>query len=251
MVYRCSDPGYILSVVRSSSRLLASLRSAVSSRPELVAFVPLAITAAGAAATGHRRALMVSKSLLVPTLQAGVLARRTGDCSLFLAATAGWLGDIVLLPAASERSPEAERRQLRTGAVAFGVQQVGYSALMWRRGVRPQVRRVAVVAAWLAALATLDARAGSSSAPDWVLTGYGVLLGGMTALAWSSGRGDLRAGGVLFLASDSVILVRELLLTRPWSRAAAEAFVLGTYASAQALLVGRLATDQQVAATWK
>lgn len=221
-----------------------------ASRPELVAFVPTAVVAAVSGALGHRRTHAVSKSLVVPVLQAGLAARRQTGWLLLAARGAGWCGDVLLLPPDGDESAADERRRLRRGAVAFGIQQIGYCTLMWRAGVRPTAWRAAVVIAGLGALSALDTVKGDG-APDAVITAYGVLLGAMTTLAWSSGSAQLRAGGLLFLASDAMILVREVLLRNPAGRAIAEAFVLGTYASAQALLVAGLVPPQQVAVTWK
>ena len=113
---------------------------------------------------------------------------------------------------------------------------------MARAGVRPQPRRVVAVLPWLAGLSVLDTVTGAGSAPDPIITAYGVLLGGMAIMAWSSPSTAMQTGGVLFLASDSMILIREKVLSATMARAAAEAFVLGTYAAAQALLIRALET---------
>lgn len=193
-----------------------------------------------AAALERRALLAVTKSALIPTLQLGAWLRGSRDPLLFGATSAGWLGDVLLLPREGDRSASDERRQLRCGAMAFGVQQVGYVALMARAGVRPKVARVATVAPWLGGLSILDTLMGDGAAPDPIITTYGVLLGGMTVMAWSSPTTTTSAGGVLFLASDSMILIRELLLKRRLTRGLAEAFVLGSYAVAQALLINGL-----------
>lgn len=221
-------------------RIQSAVVARARRRPELIAYVPLAVTTAVAGALDRRRVLIVAKSALVPTLQVGAWLRGARNPMLFGSTTAGWIGDLILLPRATAPSPAEERRQLRAGAIAFGVQQIGYLALMARSGVRPKASRVTAVVPWLGGLAVLDARAGESSAPDPIITTYGVLLVGMTTTAWSSPARAMQTGGVLFLASDSMILIREVLLARRVPRAAAEAFVLGTYAAAQALLLGHL-----------
>lgn len=227
----------------SWSRLRSSVAAQVRRRPELVAYVPLAVATAAAGALDRRTVLVAVKSALVPTLQVGAWLRGSQDPVLYGATAAGWLGDLILLPRAGEQSAASQRRQLRSGAVAFGVQQIGYVTLMARSGIRPKASRVAAVVPWLGGLSALDTLGGDSAAPDPIITAYGVLLGGMTTMAWSSSTRAMQTGGVLFLASDSMILIREVLLKRRLPRAAAEAFVLGTYAAAQALLVlelGRL-----------
>lgn len=218
-----------------SAAVAGSLR-----RPELIGYLPVAATTAVAGALGRRVVLASAKSALVPILQAGAWWRANRDPLLYAATSAGWLGDIVLLPPSADRSVVDQRRELRCGAVAFGLQQVGYVAMMARSRVRPKGSRAVALVAWLAGLSLLDTLAGEGSAPDPIITTYGVLLGAMATMAWSAPSRAMQCGGVLFLASDSMILVRDVLLTGRLSRALAEAFVLGTYATAQALLIGEL-----------
>ncbi|KYH43980.1 lysoplasmalogenase [Branchiibius sp. NY16-3462-2] len=227
------------------SRLRSTVRTQVRRRPALVVYVPLAVTTATAGALDRRPVLIATKSALVPTLQVSAWLRGGLQPLLCGATTAGWIGDLILLPRAREQSDASQRRQLRSGAIAFGIQQVGYVTLMARGGIRPKASRVAAVVPWLGGLSALDTLAGESSAPDPIITAYGVLLGGMTTMAWSSPTRAMQIGGVLFLASDSMILIREVLLKRRLPRAAAEAFVLGTYAAAQALLVDELGRLRQ------
>lgn len=210
----------------------------------MVAYVPLALGTALSGAFDRQLLHAVTKSALVPTLQIGAWVRGNRDPVLLGASSAGWLGDVILLPRTGASSPEAQRRQLRWGAVAFGVQQIGYIGLLARAGVRPQWRRLAVVAPWLGGLSALDMLGGEGSAPDPIITTYGVLLGGMTTMAWSTRSTAMQCGGVLFLASDSMILIREVLVKGRVPRALAEVFVLSTYAAAQALLIGELATQR-------
>ena len=225
----------------SWSRLRSTVVAQVRSRPELAVYVPLAVATAAAGALDRRPLLVAAKSALVPTLQVGAWLRGSRDPLLYGATSAGWLGDVILLPRREVPSVAAERRQLRSGAIVFGVQQIGYVTLMARSGIRPRASRIAAVVPWLGGLSALDTLSGESSAPDPIITAYGVLLGGMTTMAWSSPNRAMQAGGVLFLASDSMILIREVLLKARLPRAAAEVFVLGTYAAAQALLVGQVA----------
>ncbi|PWJ24776.1 YhhN-like protein [Branchiibius hedensis] len=223
-------------------RLRSAVVARVRQRPELVVYVPLAVATAAAGALGRRPLLVVAKSALVPTLQAGAWLRGSRDPILFGATSAGWLGDVILLPRPHTQPADAERRQLRCGAIAFGLQQIGYVTLMARAGVRPRPRRVVAVLPWLGGLSVLDTVTGAGSAPDAIITAYGVLLGGMAIMAWSSPSTAMQTGGVLFLASDSMILIREKVLSATMARAATEAFVLGTYAAAQALLIRALET---------
>lgn len=193
--------------------------------------VAAAVTSASGA-FGWRRTHAVSKAVLVPLLMPGAAV------PLRVALAGAWAGDLALLPPAVPEDDVAARRRLRRGAAAFAVQQAGYLALLRGSGVRPRAQVAVPVGAWLGALAVLDARR-QGGRPDVVVTGYGVLLGAVTITAMS-GPEPLREGGAWFLASDSTILLRELLLRRPATRALAEGFVLASYALAQRRLVDGL-----------
>lgn len=182
-----------------------------------------------------------SKPLIVPSLLAGVLARPRNRRPGLLAAAAGaTVGDWFMLRY-DERSlapgqPDA-RRYMRLGAAGFAVAQIGYSALLAKTGARVRPRVAAPVLAVLLGLAAVDS-AGRPT-PDPVLIGYGLTLATMVSLGIDAG-GSAKAGAALFLASDSAIILSGRLPPRSAVRRAGEAFVLLTYAAAQALLIGAL-----------
>ncbi|KNX39255.1 hypothetical protein VV01_06685 [Luteipulveratus halotolerans] len=221
---------------------------AVTAHPERAAYIALAAATTVTGALERHRAHAVVKTPLVPMLQVGLVrraraSRPAGLATLLTATTGAAVGDWFTLEASG--GDERGRRRLRAGASAFGVQQAGYIALLLRAGHRPTRRTVVPVVATLAGLALLESRSGDGgvAAPDPVLTGYGVLLGSMAALAMGapdSTRAGTQAGGAAFLASDATIIVREHLLRGPRAQAAAEAFVLASYTISQALLVDGL-----------
>ncbi|MFL1594897.1 lysoplasmalogenase [Rhodococcus ruber] len=228
-----------------------------------------AVFAAAATATvvggvlGNERLQRVAKPLIGPSLAVRVLRHaphtdRSDTALLLLALTGATVGDVFMI------DPDDDARLLR-GASSFAVMQVCYSALLARRGARP-TRSAAVprAVAALGAAGLLGAKAPRVVAP---LTGYGALLGTTATLAADPSLapgarrladlpipgGDRRTwlglGGLVFTLSDGTIVARRVLLRSERARAAAEGFVLATYALAQLLLVeGKLALGREGAA---
>lgn len=213
----------------------------MSMLPERAAYLAAAITTTVADAAGQHRLHGVSKAAMVPALQVSVLRRwdvlsAQSRTALLGSTAAALVGDVLLIDPAGGESEAESRRRLRRGAAAFGVQQIGYVLLLRRLGARPRWRTALPVAALLAGLAGLDTA--KESAPDPVVTSYGLLLGAMAAHAAESEDRRIRWGGTAFLASDAMILVREQLLAeRAGADRAAGAFVLATYAFAQRALI--------------
>ena len=135
---------------------------------------------------------------------------------------------------------DARRQLMRVGAGAFAVQQTGLLRLLLTDGARPRARSAAAAGSVMAGLAALELSA--TGEPDPVLTGYGLLLGSMSALAMSDGgsprrRRSVALGGGLFLVSDAAIIVGEHVAKTPRHRAVVSGIVLSTYTAALALLV--------------
>ncbi|GAC47556.1 lysoplasmalogenase [Gordonia aichiensis] len=210
----------------------------------------LAATAASVAgAFGPRRAAAITKPIPLIML-AGRAVRRRQHCharpgiddALLVGAIAfSAAGDrAMLLEEFSPSDTEAERllkdRRLSTGAALFGVAQLCYCSVFWRRGARPTVRafapRMAVLGESAAVLAAHRPR------PLAVLGPYGTTLATMSTLAGSldSPQPSARIGGLLFLASDVTILNRRHLISGSVARALSELWVLGGYFAAQYLL---------------
>lgn len=213
-------------------------------RPERVAYLATAAATTVAGALDLHQVHALTKASMVPALQGTVLRRWSALDSgarvgLIGATAAALVGDVLLVAPADGESEGESRRRLRRGASAFAVQQLGYLWLLRGQGVRPRRRSVIPVGVILAGLAALDTA--KQSAPDPVVTGYGLLLGAMSAHALEASDPRIRWGGAAFLASDAMILVREQLLRdRPGAERAAQAFVLSTYALAQRWLVDGL-----------
>lgn len=212
-------------------------------RPDLLGYLPLAVATTAADVLGRDRAHLVSKLALAPTLAAGVLSTRSGRSprrtgTLLIALVGSTVGDWYMYRS-SRTEGELSRAMMRRGASAFAVQQAGLVALLVRDGARPRRVPVGVAATTLAGLAVLDSDGG---APDAVLTGYGLLLGSMSALALGDG-GRARTGravalgGALFLVSDAAIIVGQRFATSPRAQAISSGVILSTYTAALALLV--------------
>ncbi len=219
-----------------------SLTSFLRTRGDLLAYVPIAVTTTLADMTGRDRAHLVSKLALAPTLAAGLVATRQERCpkrtgTLLTALAGSTVGDWFMYRS-SRSEGETSRREMQRGASAFGVQQAGLIALLVHDGARPRAVPSGIAATTLAGLAVVDGEGGGL--PDPVLTGYGLLLGSMAALAMGEGgRGhrDLGLGGALFLLSDAAIIVGGRFARSPRARAISSGVVLSTYTAALALLV--------------
>lgn len=225
-----------------------------------------AVFAAATAATvvgavvGNERVQQIAKPLIAPALAARVLRKRseteTADTALLLAGlAAATVGDVFMI------DPDNDARLIK-GASSFAVMQASYSALLLRRGARPT--RAALwprISGWSTASGLLRAKAPSVSTP---LTGYGLMLGTTSTLSADPAlapqskavldvvvpnkdrRSWLGLGGVLFTASDGLIVVRRLFIRGTAGRAAAEGVILASYAGAQLMLLeGMLALGRK------
>ena len=220
-----------------------SFSSFVRDRADLLAYAPLALATTAGDVLGRDRAHVTTKVALAPTLAAGVLATRSqrgaARTGTLLAALVGsTVGDWFMYRSSRTEGDES-RRLMQIGASAFGVQQAGLIALLLRDGARPHRRPVAITGATLAGLAVLDTDGG---APDPVLTGYGLLLGSMSALAMGDGERPrngraVALGGALFLVSDAAIIVGQQYAKTPRTQAISSAVILSTYTAALGLLV--------------
>lgn len=220
-----------------------SFSSVIRSRADLLAYVPAAITTTVAAMAGRHRTHAVSKMLVAPTLAAGVVATWSERCpkrgSTLLVALAGSTVGDWFMYRSSRSTGAVSRQQMRLGASAFGVQQIGLIGLLHHDGARLRPVPTVAAATVMAGLAVLDSDGG---APDPVLGTYGVLLGSMSALAMGEGSSPragrtIALGGALFLLSDAAIIVGQQLADTPARRAVADGVVLSTYTAALALLV--------------
>lgn len=223
-----------------------TLADTLRRRGDLFAYVPVAVATTVAAVTGRPRAHLVSKMLLAPTLAAGVVATRgerstARTATLVTALVGSGIGDWFMNRSDVAPPQSHARRQLmRVGASAFGVQQAGLLRLLLTDGVRPRAHSATAVGGVMAGLGALELSA--TGEPDPVLTGYGLLLGSMSALSLSDGGGPRRRrsvalGGGLFLVSDAAIVVGEHVAKTPRQRAVVSGIVLSTYTAALALLV--------------
>lgn len=218
---------------------------------ERVLFGAAAIGTVYSARTGNRKLRLATKPAAVPVLAARVARSRglaPGEKGLLVTALiAAGAGDHFM-------GRSDEDGQLIKGATSFGVMQVLYSALLWRRGARPRAATAPPrVAAWAAAAVAMALP--KPSPVSSVLSVYGGLLSTTSTLAAdpvlapkakvSGGMvipsGDRRtwiaAGALLFSASDLAILIRRNFVTSERVRANLETFVLTSYLASQWLLV--------------
>ncbi|MFD4295024.1 lysoplasmalogenase family protein [Rhodococcus sp. NPDC058532] len=218
---------------------------------EHVVFLGASAATVVGAVTGDERLQRIAKPLIAPALAARVLRRSTGrdrvDTALLLGSlAAATVGDVFMI------DPDDDTR-LTNGARSFAVMQLGYSAVLARRGARPTAPAlVPRLLGWLGAAGLLRARA-RRVAPT--LTAYGAVLGTTSTLSadpalapgarvvagtvvpGADPRSRLGLGGLLFTGSDALIVIRRLFVRGETGRRAVEGVVLASYAAAQALLV--------------
>ncbi len=233
---------------------LRRLRERLAAEPERAVFV---VAAAALTAAGAKRAKpveVVSKPLVMLSLQRGLWRsrrQRTGgdNALLAVATTASLVGDVLMMEEEFAPTRQQADRWLVRGASAFAVNHLALIALSVKLGARPRPVDVAARAAGLLeGFALLASRRRHLLGP---LGAYSAVLASMSAvvaapeLDAAEGRalalpGKLEAGGLAFLASDSMILHRQVFFKSEGARAAGEAFVLATYCSAQRLLIDGL-----------
>lgn len=202
------------------------------------------------AVAGSEKLQRIAKPLMIPALAArGVRPMST----LGVALTAATVGDVLLI------DPDDDARILR-GAAAFAVMQGCYCSLLTARGARPTPANAGPRLAGWATAATLLMRSSPAVAPG--LSSYGLTLAAMSTLAadravapgsatfagvvvpGSDPRSRLALGGILFTASDALIVFRRLFLDRESHRRVAEGAILATYALAQLFLVEGLSGEK-------
>ncbi|MFW0792049.1 lysoplasmalogenase [Gordonia sp. CPCC 205333] len=208
--------------------------------------------AASAAATvtgalGLRGAAGATKP--IPLVLLGIRVVGSDELSKFdralvggaLAASA--IGDVWMYQEEFAADDADKDQNLRFGAATFGVAQGLYSAALYRRGARFSVRALAPRLAVMGEPAAVLAKFRPGVLP--VLGPYGWALASMSMFASTSGTRRAALGGIVFQASDLAIINRRHLLAADdarigLARKVVEGWVLGSYFTAQALLVDGL-----------
>ncbi|AZG48726.1 lysoplasmalogenase family protein [Gordonia insulae] len=216
----------------------------------VVAYVAAAAAATVAGAVHDRRAAALTKpvplAILGVHMVRGLRRRRPLDNALLAGAVAfSMAGDrAMLLEEFTEVDGAQKDRRLQIGAALFAGAQLCLTGAMVRRGARPRPAGMLVRTAVLAESATVMAVRRPRLLP--VLGAYGNTLALMSATAASVARPQpqMRAGGLLFLASDLTIINRRHLIRDDRLAAVAEAWVLASYFAAQWLLMTGLADDE-------
>ncbi|GFK17674.1 MAG: lysoplasmalogenase [Corynebacterium glutamicum] len=226
---------------RQGTQALTLAVAKASSEPERAVYLVAASSNVLGSLSGQRRLKNLTKPLLMPLLMGRVLRSEQSDRALgALGLAGGWAGDLVLM----------KPQSLPQGAAGFALNHAAYCVLLWRRGARFGLQRTAIRAIPLGLAAALA----SWKAPKLVpmVLGYGGLLATTSTLADdsrlldSSNAGSFGAGhgGNLFLISDAVLFVRELVLEdSSHLQHLADGVVMGTYTLAQLLLVDALFGD--------
>ena len=193
---------------------------------------------AGLAPTpGVRLARAVTKTALMPVLAAAVPPRSP---AVAVGLAGSWAGDVALMV----DGPSA----FRAGVASFAVAHGGYVAALAPHGSRDRLRasrRVRLMAGSTLASAPLMGLAAHRVDPRLgvPVTAYTLTVASMAAVTQAvdadpTSRRLLAAGGAVFLASDTVLGTRDLVLAgRPdASTRWMERVVMATYTLAQVLL---------------
>ncbi|QWC84906.1 lysoplasmalogenase [Nocardioidaceae bacterium] len=178
-----------------------------------------------------------TKPLLMPLLMIDTVtdtSRRPH--ALTLAQTATWAGDVLLMR-------DSDDRAFRAGIASFAVAHLAYTAalLPHARLSRSGRRRAAAVTAVSALGAVMLRRDATRTRPDLAnaVAAYSLVIGAMGATAAAvptdRARGRaLRAGAVLFMASD--LLIGVTTFTVPEASRRLETLVMATYTAGQLML---------------
>ncbi len=186
-----------------------------------VIFAALATADAVLAAAGRDRQRWITKPLLVPVLMPG--RGRATQRALAL----GWAGDIALLGSGDAA--------FQAGLVSFLASHLAWISALRRQPGGGRLRAnpglaVPPLAAAVTVNAYLWSRTGAHRVPVLL---YSAALAAMTLTALDQRSPAAGAGGLLFLASDSLLALSKFGgIELP----VGDALVMATYAAAQALL---------------
>lgn len=222
---------------------MALQRSRTASRRLRSAYVVVAVLdtlLAGTSGTRAHRVRTFTKPLLVPVLAASLATDPRAATSplrrtTLVAQAAGWGGDVLLM------GQGAARFTAGAGSFALGhtAYVVGFRSLRGAPRWRPPVALAMLWALTTPPLALAAAR--QDRRLGATVAAYSAVLTSMVALSTQLAsslpapvRRSTTLGAGLFLVSDTLIGVRELLLDAPPQRL--ESAVMATYAAAQLLL---------------
>lgn len=219
--------------------------------PERKAFIAATVAVSAAGAVRWRPGVAVTKpaalAALAITVARGTRQRSAVDNALLgTAVVASAAGDYFMYREEFATGPEKDR-QIQTGAAMFGVAHLAYVGVAARHGARPTKKRLLPRFSMMNEVAALLILNQPRLLP--VLGIYGGVLSTMAAtvadpILKSRNSNDptrlLSAGGIVFMASDAMLMNRRFLLRGEFSRAIAEAAVLSTYFVAQMFLLDGL-----------
>jgi uncharacterized membrane protein YhhN len=190
-------------------------------RRATAAFTALAALDTYLAATGRDRQRRLTKPLLMPVLMMG------RDRPTQRALALGGVGDVALLGSSD--------LAFMAGLGSFLASHVAWIAVLRQRPGGGRLRARPVLAApYVAAFAGLNAYLRTRTGKDRIpVVVYSAALLTMSLTALDSGSPTATAGGVLFLASDSLLALEKF---GDVHLPAHQGLVMATYASAQGLL---------------
>lgn len=191
------------------------------SRRSTALYAALAVADTVLAATGREHQRRLTKPLLMPTLLAGK------DKPTQRALALGGAGDVALLGEGDVA--------FMAGLGSFLVSHAAWiAALRQREGGGLIRRKPALVAPYLAAYGGLNAYLWTRTGKDRIpVVVYSSALLAMALTALDTGRAKTALGGVLFLASDTLLSLEKFGGVELPGH---EGLVMATYTSAQALL---------------
>lgn len=233
----------------------AAAKSLAPNTPEKALLLAATGALVAAGVKRSRRAEQVVKPLVMTAIGVGLWRTRDqrdalDNLLLATAATASLAGDQLMLEEEFASSQRVADMWIKRGASAFAVNHVATISLALRHGARPGAAEALPRAVGMIEGLILLAVRRPHMLP--ALGSYSKLLAVMSTVMASpqltDGTADddprraLELGGMLFLASDATILHRQVFLGRETpAGAAAEGWVLASYAAAQALIFGGLA----------
>lgn len=247
-----------MGIARSISAALAPSKR----RPERAVFLAASVALTVAGARRAKSVELVAKPLIMGSIAAGLLRTsqqrsRTDNALMLGAATASFVGDWFMLFEEFAASEDEADRQIQRGASSFAVNHLLLGALAVRHGARPTrseaLMRLPGLIEGAAVIGATKPRLLPVLGPySAILASFATVIADPRLVRKDEALSGLAIGGLSFMASDGTIVHRRNFLSSEKSRAAAEAFVLASYAFAQAVIydgLERLAESPQSRST--
>jgi uncharacterized membrane protein YhhN len=181
-----------------------------------------------AVAAGNKRLEYVAKPAVMVALVGVALALDPAS-----EAQRAWFVGALALSMAGDVFLMLPRDRFVPGLAAFLLAHVAYIAGFAAAGFQPAALGAGVAIAAGAGVLLGRRVLAAAGALRMPVAAYMVVLGGMLAAAYGSGRPVAAVGATLFFASDTLIGWRRFVTARPWM----DLVIIVTYHAGQALLV--------------